>query len=82
MMAKPKKDVIVEVLHNKSIRVWCNNPGQVVTELKTIEGITSILYLSTFGSIHLSTDPRYDISEIAQEIEELLTAEVPDVFKD
>ena len=49
--------------------------------MKDIEGITwADLLFNTAIMVH--TDPRYDVNEIRDEIYELLTAKVPDVFKE
>lgn len=80
MMAKPKKSVLIEKLPNH-LRVWCNNPTQWLSDLASIEGIIRVDNL-TGGCTILHCDPRYDLSELAQEVEQLLMAEVPEVFKE
>jgi hypothetical protein len=80
-MAKPKVEVIVNVVQQKNIEIYCSNAESAVKELRDIEGVTWVASLSnTIIIVH--TDPRYDVNEIRDEIYELLTAKVPDVFKD
>ena len=58
-----------------------SNAKLAAKEVKDIEGITwADLLFNTAIMVH--TDPRYDVNEIRDEIYELLTAKVPDVFKE
>lgn len=81
-MAKPKVDYIVKVsiAIPEMIQVWCGNLSQAAMEIGQIEGITSVSILFN-ERIEAMTDPRYDVNEIAQEIRDLLGAEVPQLFK-
>ena len=80
-MAKPKVNVIVEVLPAKIIRVWVSAPERVAPEIQAIEG-TARVYVYPDGVIHVSVDPRYDIEEVPSEIRVLLDSEVPDIFRE
>lgn len=82
-MAKPKVKILVECDDNsRHIKVYCDNPTEAVWELKNIEGIQQVIYSLSFPCISVWCDPRYDREEIAQEIRDLLTAEVPDAFRE
>ncbi len=82
-MAKPKQKVLVDIMVNlfEPIRVWIDNPGDALRDISTIEGIVRCR-VCTDGPIRIMVDPRYDTQEIAQEIRDLLAAEVPEVFKE
>lgn len=79
-MAKPKQTFLVEEYSN-TIAIWANNPVIDFIEIKRIEGVSTILMLDG-NPIRVCVDPRYDQKEVAEEIRELLAAEVPDVFKE
>lgn len=77
-MAKPQKEYHVEVmLKSKVISIWCDKRHW--NDLTIIEGIEQAFSMN--NRLDLYIDPRYSIDEIANEIEELLSAQVPDVFK-
>ena len=77
-MAKPKVDVLVKVFASHAIEVWASPKD--TDEIKLGGGITEI-FKSVNGTL-IICDPRYDTEEIAQEIRDLLSAKVPDVFKE
>jgi hypothetical protein len=79
-MAKPKQSVLVNVCSNHNIIVWTDHPERDIKDIAGIEGVTRATIYSG-NPIFLSIDPRYSADEIAAEIENLLTAEIPDVFK-
>ena len=82
-MAKPKTNLIINPHHNVGlIDIWCDNPTEVLREISQIEGVVNVAYFKHGGNISAYIDPRYDIDEIAQEIKDLLSSEIPDVFKD
>lgn len=78
-MAKPKIDVIVNIINLNLLQVFCSDRDNAVREIKSIEGVISAEHLP--GCIHVYVDPRYDTREVRDEIYQLLTASVPDVFK-
>ncbi len=77
-MAKPKKDVVTKI-EGSIIYLWAND--LTTSDILSIEGIVKVL-----GSRELpwmiQVDARYDINELAEELEELLSAKVPGVFYD
>lgn len=82
-MAKPKQKVLVVVLtpmNPEPIQVWIDNPGEVLQDIRSIEGVIGCR-ACTDGPIRVSIDKRYDAQEIADEIEELLTSDVPAIFE-
>jgi len=79
-MAKPKQEILVE-RYLRSVSVWTNNPIGDFEEVSRIEGVDNVLICSG-NHLHVCVDPRYDISEVADEIEALLTSKVPDIFKE
>ncbi len=82
-MAKPKMKVLVEVVRNQvePIRVWVSDAKTHLNDIASVEGIT---HISLYGEseVTIMIDKRYDKDEIAQELRELLTAEVPSVFRE
>lgn len=81
-MAKPKVEVIVNIIRVDLIEVFCSDRDNVVVEIAGIEGIIHVSHLAGAGCIHILTDPRYDINELRDEIYQLLTASIPDVFRE
>lgn len=82
-MATKKCDVLVKVVANpvQPINVWIDKPTEAATEIMSIEGVTAC-EVSVNGPLYIMVDPRYDAQEVAGEIRMLLTAEVPDIFKE
>lgn len=83
-MAKPKQAVLVNVTTNpvEPIAAWVNNShDEAIQDILTVEGVTNCR-ASIGGPIRIMIDQRYDTQEVADEIRGLLSAEVPDVFKD
>jgi hypothetical protein len=80
-MAKPKQETLVEE-YQDSISVWTNEPLKEVEAISNIEGVNAALVTSTGNPIYVYVDPRYSAAEIADEIRALLTADVPDIFKE
>lgn len=82
-MAKPKTKVLVEIVLNQvePIRIWVSNAKAHLNDIASVEGVT---HISLHGSSEVSVmiDKRYDKNEIAQELRELLTAEVPSIFRE
>lgn len=81
-MAKPNKKVLVQVVGDPvfPIKVWVDNPTSIIDDIQSIEGI-DMLSVTSRNLIYVSIDLRYEVEDIAKEIEDLLMAEVPDVFK-
>jgi hypothetical protein len=79
-MAKPKKSVLVQSFVDNSIEIWCDDHIRWTEELMSIEGVSMVTAFP--DKLSLMCDPRYDQGELMQEIEELLTSEIPDVFRD
>lgn len=79
-MAKPKQKYLVEVYHGTWIHVHCDNPEITKHEIEQIEGVEWVDPLNKVLSVWV--DPRYDAQEVAQEIRELLSSEVPEVFNE
>lgn len=78
-MAKPKQEVLVETIWEGFLKIWANDPTSRLNEIRSIEGVEWVEHKSGY-SIGVGIDPRYSTEEVAQEIEELLTASVPPVF--
>lgn len=81
-MAEPKVQLLV--VHSAAVEerphciiIWTDNPARDFVKIKRIEGANTVMML-----IRVCVDPRYDPQEMAEEIRELLAAEVPDVFKE
>ncbi len=82
-MAEPKYRFLVEGKHLNFIVVWTDNPSSDFAKIKKIEGTHIVtMFEGSSNPIHVHVDPRYDQKEVAQEIRDLLTAGVPDVFKE
>lgn len=77
-MAKPKQKVLVKIFAKSSLEVWASSVN--IDEISSIEGILEVHKRT--NNAFVVCDPRYDIKEIAQEVRDLLLAEVPDVFRD
>ena len=80
-MAKPKRELIVKEIPDNTIHIYCDNPEKVMAEIREIEGV-NIVFLTSTLPVNVKIDPRYDLGEIAEEIRELLSAEVPAVFRE
>lgn len=82
-MATKKMSVSVQVKEGQAfpIRIWVSDPEQHLADCESVEGVAMVNYLSG-GPIFIIVDPHYDVQEVAAELEELLTAEVPDVFRE
>lgn len=83
-MAKLKKQVIINKFNiglgeTHILHVWADNI--VAQEVLAIDGISSISVYSQ-NPTTVCVDPRYDVDEVLAELEELLSAKVPDVFYD
>jgi len=87
-MAKPKIANLVEVsdaatiIGSSVLNIWCDNARQVIVEISKLEGIEDAILLSNGNMIRVTADPRYDVEEIAQEIRDLLAADVPEASKE
>jgi hypothetical protein len=80
-MAKLKQETLVEE-YQDSISVWTNEPLKEVETISNIEGVDTALIAGGTNPIYVYVDPRYSVAEIADEIRVLLTADVPDIFKE
>ena len=80
-MANPKVAHSV-ITHKRHIEVYTDDLESSVIEIGGIGGVVVVLLLASISMISVSVDPRYDIEEIAQEIRDLLAAEVPDIFRE
>ena len=85
-MAKIKKQVIISKFGialggggKHVLQVWADDI--VVQEVKTIEGISDVI-IHTQSPVTVCVDPRYDVDEVIAELDELLSAKIPDVFYD
>lgn len=79
-MAKPKQAHLVEECET-GITVWTNDPEGDFKEIKRIEGVSNAI-MSGDNPICVYVDPRYSLADIAEEIRQLLKAEIPDVFRE
>lgn len=80
-MAKPKQAVLVDIIFNGIVDVWTDDRKKALRDILSIEGVATAQDVSD-GCISLTIDKRYDTIEVADEIRELLSAEVPDIFKE
>lgn len=80
---KKKIDVLVEVKRNpvEPITVWMDNPKRGLVDILSIEGVCKGR-INSLGEITIMVDPRYDVIDLADEIRSLLTAKIPDVFRE
>lgn len=83
-MAKRKRAVVIHKFGTWLdgtwvLQIWADDI--VAQEILAIEGISSVnMYAQK--PVTVRTDPCYDVDEIIAELEELLSAKVPDVFYD
>ncbi len=81
-MAKAKQEVLVESMSGDGLNIFIDDPEIHLKDIQSIQGVSQVS-LSVFSKfICAVTDPRYNKSEVAQEIRKLLTAEVPQVFRE
>ena len=78
-MAKPKQDTLVKVSPSGAVTVWTNDPKSATFEIADIEGVSFVVG-GRKNPISVYLDQRYDINEVAKEIEQLLSSEVPEAF--
>ena len=83
-MAELKQKILVEVLPKDSIegwdiQIWTRNPVKTRFQIKEIKGIENIMVHTKHSTI-VWIDHRYDINEVAEEIEQLLSSEVKKAF--
>ncbi len=78
-MANRKRDVKVELLPVSGIHVWADTSDAIINGIKGIEGVVYVEVHSVLP-MFVSTDPRYSTTEIAEEIKQLLSSEVPKAF--
>jgi hypothetical protein len=81
-MAQKKQDILVLIVSNQvePINIWLDKPTEVISDILSVEGVKTCS-ASSGGPLRVMVDPRYDIQEVAEEIETLLKADVPDIFK-
>ncbi len=79
-MAKPKQNTLVKVNPPDSIHVYTSQPEKEIAGIRAIEGVNSIIFIS--NPIFVYTDPHYNVNEIAEEIKDVLTVNIPDVFRE
>ncbi len=82
-MAQQKDKVTVVILHQNfpHFLVWVDWAPRHTKDVENIEGVASTFILSE-NSMSVLVDPRYDTTEVAEEVKQLLLADVPDVFKE
>lgn len=81
-MAKPKQEVMV-VEHPTSglLVAYVDNAPKWVSDVMSIEGIRKV-FVDGKTRLDIFIDPRYDLSELAEEVKSLLMAEVPVEFRE
>jgi len=81
-MAKKRCDVMVEVISESAgiINVWIDNPEAYIGDILSVAGVNSVSTIRRFP-LSVEVDRRYSTAEVAAEIEHLLMAEVPSVFR-
>lgn len=79
-MAEQKQKVLVRIMADALLYVWCDNAANQIADMLSIEGVELVFASNSGGLLEVFTDPRYDLSELAIEIKELLLAEVPEDF--
>lgn len=74
-MAKPNKKILVKILKGEiiHIEVWADS-ASAFDNIRSIEGVHQAT--EDGSQILVSVDPRYEVEDVAKEIEEMLTAEV------
>lgn len=84
VMAKPKVDFIISVVRSEKnstgiIHLWIDEI--IIRDIMSIEGIASIdIPHSPNAPTFVYVNARYDAHEVAAEMEELLSAKIPDAF--
>lgn len=78
-MAKPKVKFLVKVESDQIIKAYCDEPVWFIEEVKGMEGVKmAFIDLAPLDWVNIFIDPRYDVAEVAKEIEELLQKGVGD----
>ena len=77
-MAKPKCAVVIEKLYStRMLIIYCDHHAEQAIEIKSIEGVASVTIWE--DRLWAYIDPRYDLDEVAAEIEVILTpVEIPE----
>lgn len=87
-MAKPKQRILIKKFEfkgivTKAVNLYIDDAAGQLADVLTIEGVTEAYVSSHNVNLMLiDVDPRYDLDEVGAEIESLVTAEVPDVFRE
>jgi hypothetical protein len=79
-MAKPKRKLTIRKHSDTMFWVYYIDPAIAIQAISTIEGVRYTGMEDV--AVDVWINPLYDIDEIIQEIEDLLLAEVPNVFKE
>lgn len=79
-MAKPKRAVVIEEIRAVGVLfIYCDHHVDQAAEVKSIEGISSVIIWE--DKLWAYVDPRYDLDEVAAEVEAMLTpVEIPEAF--
>lgn len=82
-MAKPEPSILVEIRNNPlwPIRIWLDDAKLHLTDIVSVKGVYRI-FPEGETRISVMIDRRYKVNEVADELRELLGAEVPDVFRE
>lgn len=81
-MAKPKEKIKVILGIETLIEIFIDDAPDWVRDVMSIEGVRKVVIGFDKTMMTIQTDPRYDLVEVADEIENLLIQEVPQIFKD
>lgn len=78
-MAKPKRAVVIRKLSVGVLWVYCEHHAEQAAEVGAIEGISAVTIWGDM--LWVWVDPRYDLDEVAAEVEVMLTpVEIPEAF--
>lgn len=78
-MSKPK-EAVKEIIQHSDITLFINDAAKWVDDIMSIEGVRHI-FVNSKVEIAIFVDPRYDTTEVAKEVKDLITQEVLLIFQ-
>ena len=81
-MTKKKKEFHIDQYIKSFLNVYVDNPDIVAQEIQAIEGILGVEEDELLRCLTVYLDPRYDVTEVRAEVEQLLSSKVPEVFQE
>lgn len=79
-MAKPRYAVVIKRCYAvRVLYIYCDHHEEQAAEVKSVEGVSGVTIWPE--KLWAYVDPRYDLDEVADEIEVMLTPiEIPEAF--